>query len=67
MDRSFLVMDQALAAYLSDMSETDKLAAVRACWASYAVVVDSMTGSSIVQSWDEDSQVECAFINANWI
>ena len=61
-------MNEAIRLYLSDMSESAKLAAIRSELTPWAVLVDSMTGSEIVKSWDsEDSEIDAAFINANWI
>lgn len=62
-------MNEALRIYLaSDMSESAKLDAIRAQFLPLATMLDSMTGSSIVQAWDsEDLSIEAAFVNANWI
>jgi len=63
-----IIMNEAIRLYLSDMSESAKLAAIRSELTPWAVLVDSMTGSEIVKSWDsEDSEIDAAFINANWI
>lgn len=47
-------MYTALAAYLSDMPESEKLAIVRAQWLPCATMLDSITGSEIVQTWNEE-------------
>lgn len=61
-------MTEALRIYLSDMPESTKLALIREQFVPLAVMLDSMTGSSIIQTWgSEDTELEAAFIAANWI
>ncbi len=61
-------METALRIYLSNMSESDKLAAIRAEFIPMAVMLDSFTGSSIVQDWNsEDLEIEGAFASAGWL
>lgn len=61
-------MNEALAIYLSDMSEATKIALIREQFLPLATMIDSITGSSIVQAWgSDDLDIEAAFMNANWI
>ncbi len=61
-------METALRIYLSDMPESEKLAAIRAEWSAYAVYVDHMTGSKVVESWESDDlALEATFLALNWI
>jgi hypothetical protein len=61
-------MNEALAAYLSNAPEADRIAAVRAAFLPLAQMLDSMTGSDIVGAWDDESlAIEAAFVNAGWL
>lgn len=61
-------MATALAIYLSNMSESDKLAAIRAEFLPLATMLDSITGSTIIQDWNsEDLEIEAAFASVGWL
>lgn len=62
-------MNEAIRIYLdSAMSESAKIEAIRAQFLPLATMLDSMTGSTIVQEWgSEDLEIEAAFVCANWI
>ncbi len=61
-------MDAALAIYLSDMSETDKLAAIRLEFTPLAVMLDAITGSTLIRSWENDEiALEATFVALGWI
>ncbi len=61
-------MENALRIYLSDMSESAKLAAIRAEFIPLATMLDSMTGSDIVGAWgSEDLEIDVAFVAVGWI
>lgn len=61
-------MNAALLAYLSDAPESDRIAAVQGEFLPLAQMLDSMTGSAIVQSWDnEDLIIEAAMVDAGWL
>lgn len=61
-------METALAIYLSDMPEAEKIALIRAEFIPMAVMLDSMTGSNIVQDWaSDDLTIDAAFVNAGWL
>lgn len=63
-------MNEALRIYLSDMTQEDKIAAIRLQFLPLATMLDSMTGSDIVSEWtvaSDDLAIESAFFKAGWI
>lgn len=63
-------MTETLAIYLSDMSESDKLVAIRRMFLPLATMLESLPCStgSLVKEWNsEEIEIEAAFVNANWI
>lgn len=50
------------------MTQDDKIAAIRLQFVPVATMLDSMTGSSIIQEWDSaDIDLAAAFFSAGWI
>ncbi len=47
-------METALSIYLSDMPESEKIQAIRAEFVPMAILLDSITGSSIIQEWENE-------------
>lgn len=63
-------MNEAIRIYLSDMSESAKLEAIRAEFLPLATMLDAITGSDIVYDWtvtSDDLAIESAFFKAGWI